>query len=698
MQNVSSDWLEANKETIIDGCFVEVTLELSAPTTLYMASTESTGELEILSDVTEIVNEPLLKKYGTLEKNLWLLDGSIFWADENNNFPAGYISDSICDENCSFSSLPIVKVTPETAQDNIYGVTITFSELFNEYATEFELIFWLNNDFASSKLVTNNKLVVCPVQLEAEEFDKLEIRIYKWCFPEHRARIENIFMGYRKQFKNSELVEFGIDKSVSIVNATLPEDTLEFSIDRTKVDFELNSDDTLSKYFRQEQKVIARLGMRTSNGAEKYISGGVYYLYEWDFKRGSIKGNFTAKSIISFMNQPYTKGKYYQNGISLWQLATDVLLDASKKINLEFKWKLSNHLRTLYTTAPLPVCTWAECLQYIAHAAGAMLTVTRENEIRIMTTTYTGTETDYVITNSVLFDYPKVELMKQLKSVSCDIFSNKLGEEDTLYKSVHLIDGSTEIVAQYKSSGDITYTLTPYQSEENIQVDEYEIYAENSTFKISGSGYVLLEIKGKPLSTSSSLYTISVSDSGGEEHIQNPIITNAVTAKKACEAAASWLKNRSQETFSEFRADPRLDAGDFVKYRNENVLISNVKYNFTGMFRGNCLGRIGYSPFVAPETDEIPDINTHRFPDVNGDGVADAADSAIIQKAATKIAIGEPSGLTPEQEILADADRDGDISAVDASLVLQFAAETGVSNYEQSVEGWEQFLRKRGVI
>lgn len=697
MQSVSRDWLDTNKEPIIKECFVEVELEIADTEALYTATADATPELEILSDVTDILKNTKFKKYGTLEHNFWILDGSIAWADEIQNEPAGYISNSISDDNYTFSTVPIINITPEEVQSNIYGITITFSELFKEYATEFEVIFWLNNEIASSQIITGNSLVVCPIQAETGEFDKLEVRIYKWCLPGRRARVENILMGYKRKFDKNELIDFQIAKSVSPASAVLPEDTLEFSIDRTKVDYELNSDDTLSKYFRQRQKVTAKLGLRTSTGAEEYISGGTYYLKEWDFGRGSIKGGFTAKGLMSFLNKPYTKGVYSPTGKSLYALALDVLNDALENSGFTFTWLISRHLIELTTTAPLPVCTWAECLQLIANAGGCMLNVTRDGQIRMLTTTYTGTEQKYTITNDVLFDYPKVELMQELKSISCDVYSNGLGETETLYNAVHLIDGDTEITIQYDTSGDITYSVTPYQSAE-ITVESVDLYANNSVFKISGSGYAIIKLEGKKLSTSSSIYMINVSDNGNEERIQNPLITNIKTAKKACETTVSWFQNRSQETFSEFRADPRLDAGDFVSYMDEDVLISDVKYDFTGMFRGNCTGRIGYSPFVAPESDEIPDINSQLFPDINGDGMADAVDASIINQAAANISMGLPSGLTPEQEVLADANRDGSIDVLDTSLILRFSAQVGIGKYSQSPNEWERFLKNEGVI
>jgi len=87
----------------------------------------------------------------------------------------------------------------------------------------------------------------------------------------------------------------------------------------------------------------------------------------------------------------------------------------------------------------------------------------------------------------------------------------------------------------------------------------------------------------------------------------------------------------------------------------------------------------------------IPISDCH-YPDIDGDGRVTASDSSLILAAAANIGSGHESGLTPEQEVLADVNRDGSINAVDSSLVLSFAASAGAGNYQNSPEGWIDFL------
>lgn len=81
-----------------------------------------------------------------------------------------------------------------------------------------------------------------------------------------------------------------------------------------------------------------------------------------------------------------------------------------------------------------------------------------------------------------------------------------------------------------------------------------------------------------------------------------------------------------------------------------------------------------------------------RFPDINNDGVVTASDAQDILTAASNIGAGDPSGLTPEQEIKADCDRNGVINASDAQLALDFVAEVGAGNYANTPAGWAEYL------
>ncbi|MBQ2265387.1 MAG: dockerin type I repeat-containing protein [Oscillospiraceae bacterium] len=79
------------------------------------------------------------------------------------------------------------------------------------------------------------------------------------------------------------------------------------------------------------------------------------------------------------------------------------------------------------------------------------------------------------------------------------------------------------------------------------------------------------------------------------------------------------------------------------------------------------------------------------YGDVDRNGSINAADAALLLKAASAVGSGGASGLTQEQETAADVNRDGTFDAVDAALILQYAAYLG-SGGTQTMMG---FLAER---
>ena len=80
---------------------------------------------------------------------------------------------------------------------------------------------------------------------------------------------------------------------------------------------------------------------------------------------------------------------------------------------------------------------------------------------------------------------------------------------------------------------------------------------------------------------------------------------------------------------------------------------------------------------------------------VNDDGTVDQDDFDLIMLAYNNLSRGEPSGLTAEQENLADCNRDGRITAVDASYCGGFITACTQGTYTNNSAGWIQYMTDR---
>lgn len=93
-----------------------------------------------------------------------------------------------------------------------------------------------------------------------------------------------------------------------------------------------------------------------------------------------------------------------------------------------------------------------------------------------------------------------------------------------------------------------------------------------------------------------STYSLSVGTSGETQTVDNPLIDTVDQA----EAMAAWVRHTMESRKSvtgEFRADPRLDLFDVVTVESKYgiiypVAITNIKYTYTGAFKGSYTGKV----------------------------------------------------------------------------------------------------------
>ena len=314
-------------------------------------------------------------------------------------------------------------------------------------------------------------------------------------------------------FTKLELTNFEVSVSANPICSELPTARLKFSIENSEKQYSYISH--LRDKLKRMQKVTASVGI-TINGAPYYIKAGTFWLDTWEFPNGGLEIHFEARDAFYFLNQrKYIYGLFRPNGISLYDLADEVLTYAADVFPCVTNWEIDNSMNSDSTTAALPVCSYAECLQFIAQAAGNVLIYDRDGTIKFALSPGSSVASAYQIPRNICFKYPQFTLYPELQKLKCAVY--------------------------------------------NYSIDE---------------------------------------------------------------------------------------------------LVSDAAY----------------------------------FPNINGGQRVTALDASDILKAAANIGAGEPSGLTPEQEVKADADRDGMITASDANLVLQFVAACGAGDYENTPDGWALFL------
>ena len=593
MQPVSANWLNNQKQTLVEESFVEVSYDFADPDALADASASDNGSIYI-ANTPQIVSGVAkdIVPYATLERNIWLLDGSRKIIPESDYGDTGYVSDILSNETCGFDKIPIVEISfTEVHAPVISGITITWGDAYNEYAENFRVTAYNGATLVAEKTVIDNKSVISIVELDIENYDLIRIEILKWCLPYHRARISNVFIGINRIYTKTDLLEFEHLQEVDPLNAKLPKISIRFRIDNTSDEYNPNNETGMSKYLMERQEIRTRYGYKLGDSIE-WIDGGVFYLSEWEAPQNGISANFEARDLLEFMSSTYMKGVYSPEGVSLYSLATAVFEEANLPLNSDgtVKWVIDDSLKNIYTNAPLPLVSLAECLQMIANAAACVLYADRKGILHIEPI---KTEPDdYTIDNFNSFKKSEISLTKPLSQVDVTTYNYFIGDTGKeLYNGVIPINGSKSIYITYSDPAvNVSANVT------NGTLVSANYYTNACLLTITGNGDVSVNITGDILKTSETIITISTGEEKGEiQKVENPLITTSERAVAIGEWVKDYLSNRKIIS-SEWRADPRLDVMDIITVKNNYgsslVRTTSIGFTYNGAFRGTGEGRI----------------------------------------------------------------------------------------------------------
>lgn len=608
MQTVSEGWKNNQKKTLVNESFVEVSLDIADPDAIADAAATDNGAVYI-SNTPQVVSEvdKSVIPYFTLEQNLWVLDGSRKAIPDNDYGRNGYISDVLSAANGGFDDkLPTITINFTKVHQNIIpAITITWGTAYNEFAEDFIVSVFNGDSLVLQKDVSGNKSVKSVVTADIVNYDRIVIKILRWCLPYRRARIEEIFVGMNKVYSKSELFGFSHSQTIDPLSTSLPKSEISFSIDNTDDTYNPYNTRGMEKYLMSRQEVTTRYGFKLDDGATEWIDGGKFYLSEWDAAQNGITAEFVARDLLEFMSAIYYKGVYKAAGESLYNLATSVFEEADLPLNDDgsVKWKIDEALKNVYTVAPLPVDTLANCLQLVANAGRCVLYQDRKGVFHLerfrlpfilgktkLGEGYLTKGHDYPVSLDNSYSKSEITLSKPLKQVNVFLYNYFTSDEFELYNGKLYVNGTTDFILTYSSMA-----VNAVANVSGAVLESVEYYTNACKLTISGDGEATVIINGTKLTEAKSDTNIVSGTSGEIVTLDNPLVTNFSDATAIGRWAMRILQSRVTLT-SSWRADPRLDALDVVENINEyaenKMQMTEVKFSYNGAFRGSGKGRV----------------------------------------------------------------------------------------------------------
>lgn len=432
MQGVSPAWKNAHKRTLLNESFVEVSLDINDPDALVGAKSSDNGSAYI-SDTEEVVStvdSPTIP-YGTLEQNLWVLNGTRRSIPESDYKDGGYVGDVLGNaEGMFIEKIPTITIEfSKVHTQPIPGLVITWGDAYDEYPEQFVVVAYNGDTVVDQQEIFDNKSITSVLTWDLSNYDRIVIRIYKWCLPNHRARVNEIFMGWRRVYSKTQLLSYSHEQIVDPISATLPKMEIKFSVDNRDGEYNPHNLNGLAKYLTERQEVKTRYGLKLDDGTIEWIAGGTFYLSEWYAKQNGISADFVARDLLEYMSAHYQDDVSKIEERTLYDLAIAVLESANLPLNSDgtVKWVVDDSLSLIKTTAVLPNDTIANCLQMIANMGCCVVYPDRNGTLRIEP--INNTPTDYVINSFNSYSKSEITLSKSIKEVVVKVYQYSIGEK-----------------------------------------------------------------------------------------------------------------------------------------------------------------------------------------------------------------------------------------------------------------------------
>lgn len=405
---------------------------------------------------------PVEKLYGTSEYNFTRVDGSMYFLPDQDSGLEIYNNGLVTEK---LSGKIYINFGGLTGFD-IKGLTIDFGECFPE-----QFIIESNSGL---KAYTNEKTVFITEDVfEGASF--FIITPLKMVNTYGRLRIHQFSCGIYNSFTGKEVKNYTFKDEVSSISEKIPKIDMALTIDNQNLYYSPDNPESALAYLEEGQEVEVSLGYDlTGNGDIEWIEPNVAYLKGWS--ANDIDAKFTATDIYNYeMLGEYKKGLYRQGGISLYDLALDVIADAG--ITDERDYFIDPYLKKVIVYNPMPVVKHSEALQIIANAGRCSLITTRKTKIQLKASFIP----DSVVSVNNKTDYSNIaNLLKDTAKEAYAVSSNGFSA----------VDGSMKFMPDnqddYLENGYVSESVY-YQSEERAmarrmdfrlggisEIDEYE--------------------------------------------------------------------------------------------------------------------------------------------------------------------------------------------------------------------------------
>lgn len=436
MQNASKSYKESIKKPIRNNGYIRATIGLVNQNAQKTARADiAKNKLTYFSDNKKIFEGYSVSKvYATAEQDFSKVDGSMYFLPSEES-GLEYYNNGLVTEDL----LGKIYIDFSGNQGfDIKGMMINFGEY---YPKSFD-IEW---DNGRKNYQNKDGNFITEDVFDGVSF--LRIIPIEMINGHGRLRIESITFGVAKIFTNEDVLSYSLKDYVSSISENLPSQDMSLEVDNQDLYYSVDNPESAFAFLETGQEVQVEFGYDVSGNSDiEWLPPNTCFLNSW--KADDTKAVFTAIDRFAYMNGTYYKGVFRPHGISLYDLAVDVLRDAG--ITDEREYFLDQYLKNIIVNNPMPPVRHTEALQIIANAGRCILYQDRQKRIHIQSSFVP--EMSVEVNNQT--EYSKIDnLLRNTKKDAYAICSNDFS----------VVDGSLFFMpenAPFKETGYISNSIS----------------------------------------------------------------------------------------------------------------------------------------------------------------------------------------------------------------------------------------------
>jgi hypothetical protein len=538
----------------------------------------SSNDILSYSNLNSITN---IKNYtnttiATLEENMWLLNGNFINPTPGRTYN-GYISNSVSDENCEFSTNPTISIDLSSSAKVEYFSVILNPAVKNGYPRQVKLT--VNNGSTHEFIKNISSETSLPnliYEVNLDNVNSVTIEFIGTLTSKRRIRVASVMFGKVITLDQNEVLNSDYTDKCSYVPDSIPSRVFSFSLENYSQKYNIDNPDNSYLSLTTDTRVIMRNGYNIFGYTEK--DDGTAYMdnpdrvqaVEWDdwkeFRLLSTTTGtddtctFECGSILDMMTDTYTRERFINNRtvsyivanlLDFMGLSTDIVIFSSDSNGKSYG---DYEINTVLPELPV-----RELIQLLAFSVGATLLIKDDGTIKFANLELDNPSSfthQHEFTYTDFTSIPAAEQLENTTKISLPKYNSTIGTEEEKLQTV--------TVSQYNT--EVTYSAcVPTGASPDDKVQSADLYACRGTLVVAVSDAeptVEVEIYGYKIDTTTTQErTVTndtlIIDTQLMKDDPNDIIKNKYKL---------WYSKKFKYTM-DTRGEILVDAGDYIEFQ-----------------------------------------------------------------------------------------------------------------------------------